>query len=73
MATRGEIVKLHHQIFIAMLAGALAGSFTAESSTLFGLPVLSGYDLVGTLFINALKMVVIPLIVTAIILSLIHI
>ena len=67
MATRGEIVKLHHQIFIAMLAGALAGSFTAESSTLFGLPVLSGYDLVGTLFINALKMVVIPLIVTAII------
>ena len=64
---QGETVKLHHQIFIAMLAGALAGSFTAESSTLFGLPVLSGYDLVGTLFINALKMVVIPLIVTAII------
>ena len=60
-------MKLHHQIFIAMLAGALAGSFTAESSTLLGLPVLSGYDLVGTLFINALKMVVIPLIVTAII------
>ena len=60
-------MKLHHQIFFAMLAGTLAGSFTAESSTLLGMPIISGYDLVGSLFINALKMVVIPLIVTAII------
>ena len=60
-------MKLHHQIFIAMLAGALAGSLTSESTTLFGVPVLAGYDLVGSLFINGLKMVVVPLIVTAII------
>jgi Na+/H+-dicarboxylate symporter len=61
------MMKLHHQILFAMLAGTLAGSFTAESSTLLGMPIISGYDLVGSLFINALKMVVIPLIVTAII------
>ncbi len=60
-------LKLHHQIFLAMIAGALAGSLTAENSTLLGVPVLAGYDLVGSLFINALKMVVVPLIVTAII------
>ena len=60
-------MKLHHQIFIAMLAGALVGSLTSESTTLFGVPVLAGYDLVGSLFINGLKMVVVPLIVTAII------
>ncbi len=60
-------MKLHHQIFIAMLAGAGIGAITGESSTLFGVSVLSGFDLVGSLFINALKMLVVPLIVTAII------
>lgn len=60
-------MKLHHQIFIAMLAGAGAGAITGETSTLFGVSVLSGFDLVGSLFINALKMLVVPLIVTAII------
>jgi proton glutamate symport protein len=60
-------MKLHHQIFIAMLPGALVGSLTSESTTLFGVPILAGYDLVGSLFINGLKMVVVPLIVTAII------
>ena len=59
-------MKLHHQIFLAMLLGGLAGAVTSEGSQLFGVPVLPGYDLIGTLFINALKMVVIPLITTAI-------
>ncbi|PNE03489.1 sodium:dicarboxylate symporter family protein [Alcanivorax sp. MD8A] len=60
-------MKLHHQIFLAMLIGAALGAVTQEQSTLLGVPVLASYDLVGTLFINALKMVVVPLIVTAII------
>lgn len=60
-------MKLHHQIFLAMIAGATIGAFTGEGSTLFGVSVLAGYDLVGSLFINALKMLVVPLIVTAII------
>lgn len=60
-------MKLHHQIFLAMVAGAAAGSITSEHSVLLGLPILASYDLVGSLFINALKMVVVPLIITAII------
>ena len=60
-------MKLHHQIFIAMLLAALAGSLTHPDTTLLGLPLLASYDLIGSLFINALKMVVVPLIVTAII------
>lgn len=55
-------MKLHHQIFLAMIAGGLAGSFTADNSLW-----LAGFDLTGSLFINALKMVVVPLIMTAII------
>ena len=51
-------MKLHHQIFLAMLIGAALGAITQEQSTLLGVPVLASYDLVGTLFINALKMVV---------------
>ncbi|EKF74843.1 sodium:dicarboxylate symporter family protein [Alcanivorax hongdengensis A-11-3] len=60
-------MKLHHAIFLAMLAGGIAGALTQEQSTLLGIPLLAGYDLIGSLFINALKMVVVPLIVTAII------
>ncbi|MDX1803275.1 MAG: dicarboxylate/amino acid:cation symporter, partial [Alcanivorax sp.] len=60
-------MKLHHYIFLAMLAGALAGGLTDEHTRVLGIPLLASYDLVGGLFISALKMVVIPLIVTAII------
>lgn len=63
-------MKLHHQIFLAMLLGGLAGAFTGDQTSLLGLPLLPTYNLIGDLFINALKMVVVPLISTAIISSL---
>ncbi len=66
-------MKLHHQIFLAMVLGGIAGALTQESTRLLGLPLLPAYDLIGDLFINALKMVVVPLITTAIISGMINV
>lgn len=73
LAAKIKTMKLHHQIFIAMFLGALVGAFTQADSRLLGLPLLASYDMVGTLFINGLKMVVVPLITTAIIASMVSI
>ena len=56
-----------------MVLGGIAGALTEESTRLFGLPLLPGYDLIGDLFINALKMVVVPLIATAIISGMVNV
>lgn len=66
-------MRLHNQIFFAMLLAVVCGAITEVDSQLFGIPVLSLYETVGTLFLNALKMVVVPLIVSAIISGLITI
>ncbi|MBZ2187652.1 dicarboxylate/amino acid:cation symporter [Alcanivorax sp. JB21] len=63
-------MKLHNQIFLAMVLAALAGWLTTESTQFFGIPLLAIYDTVGQLFISGLQMVVVPLITTAIISSL---
>lgn len=66
-------MKFHYQIFLAMILGGIVGAVTGEGTQVFGVPVLAGYDLIGTLFINALKMVVVPLITTAIISGLMNV
>lgn len=60
-------MRLHNQIFLAMLLAVLCGAITEADTRLLGIPVLGIYDTIGTLFLNALKMVVVPLIVSAII------
>eukprot|EP00747_Dinoflagellata_sp_TGD_P067719 gnl/TRDRNA2_/TRDRNA2_155408_c0_seq1.p1 gnl/TRDRNA2_/TRDRNA2_155408_c0~~gnl/TRDRNA2_/TRDRNA2_155408_c0_seq1.p1 ORF type:complete len:137 (-),score=23.30 gnl/TRDRNA2_/TRDRNA2_155408_c0_seq1:14-424(-) len=66
-------MKLHHQIFLAMILGGLAGWVTSEDTRILGIAVIEAYDLIGTLFINALKMLVVPLITTAIISGLVNV
>lgn len=65
-------MKLHNQIFIAMALAAVAGWLTTEDTRLLNMPLLSFYDTVGGLFISALQMVVVPLITSAIIVSLVN-
>jgi proton glutamate symport protein len=60
-------LQLHWQILLAILAGAVAGSLTGDVWSLFGVTAYSVYEFVGTLFINALKMLIVPLIVASII------
>jgi Na+/H+-dicarboxylate symporter len=60
-------LKLHWQILIAIIVAALAGWVTGEEGTVLGLRAFAAYDFVGTLFINALKMLIVPLITSSII------
>ncbi len=60
-------LKLHWQILIALLLGALAGWLTGAEGELLGVHFFSIYDFVGTLFLNALKMLIVPLIASSII------
>lgn len=60
-------VKLHWQIAAALILAMIAGHFTAVDAALFGVSVISIYDFLGTLFLNALKMLIVPLIAASII------
>ena len=49
------------------MLGAVAGHFSSSSSHLFGINILHLYGLIGTLYLNILKVLVIPLILSSII------
>ncbi|MBA3022507.1 MAG: dicarboxylate/amino acid:cation symporter [Gammaproteobacteria bacterium] len=60
-------LKLHWQILIALLLAAVAGSLAGTDATLFGVRWYAVFDFIGTLFLNALKMLIVPLVVSSII------
>lgn len=60
-------LALHWQILIAILLAIVAGFLSGTETGLFGVTFLSAYEFVGTLFINALKMLIVPLIMSSLI------
>jgi Na+/H+-dicarboxylate symporter len=67
-------LELHWQILIAIVLAALVGGFVFNSfeatgiePTLFGIRYLAIFDYIGTIFLNALKMIIVPLIMSSII------
>lgn len=60
-------IKLHWQILIALALAVIAGKLTGVDASLFGITFFSVYEFVGTLFLNALKMLIVPLIVSSIV------
>ena len=67
-------LELHWQILIAIVLAGVVGGFvfnaksaTGVDPTLFGIKYLSIFDYVGTIFLNALKMIIVPLIMSSII------
>jgi len=60
-------LKLHWQILIAMVLAVIAGTLSGTDSQIMGLRIFDVYVFIGTLFINALKMIVVPLVVSSII------
>ena len=60
-------LPLHWQIAMALALAALTGWLADESTVLFGAALLDILDFFGGLFLNALKMVVVPLILSSII------
>ncbi|EIC19343.1 dicarboxylate/amino acid:cation symporter [Thiorhodovibrio frisius] len=62
-------LKLHWQILLGLALGVLFGLLTGEEASLFGVSFHSVYSFVGALFLNALKMLVVPLIISSIIIG----
>ena len=62
-------LKLHWQILIALLLAVLVGWLVTAETSIFGVTLVSIFDFVGKLFLNALKMIIVPLIVSSIIMG----
>ncbi|MEE8482327.1 MAG: dicarboxylate/amino acid:cation symporter [Acidiferrobacterales bacterium] len=60
-------IKLHWQIVIALILAVIAGTLTGVDAMVLGVTFYSVYDFLGTLFLNALKMLIVPLVVSSII------
>ena len=54
-------MALHWKILIALVLGVVAGYFSGGVS-IGSVPLVSVYDFGGQLFLNALKMLIVPLI-----------
>lgn len=55
------------KVFGAMVLAVIAGLMTGADATLFGVTALQFYNLIGQLFLNALTLVVVPLVAASII------
>ena len=60
-------IKLHWQILIALVLAVLAGYLSGTEGTLLGIELYAVYVFIGALFMNALKMIIVPLIISSII------
>jgi Na+/H+-dicarboxylate symporter len=60
-------LALHWQIIIAIALAVIAGWLTGADGELLGASIGGAYDFVGTLFLNALKMLIVPLVMSSII------
>jgi proton glutamate symport protein len=60
-------LKLHWQILIAIVLAAIAGWLAGETAAIGSVPLHEIFNFLGTIFINALKMLIVPLIASSII------
>ena len=62
-------MKLHWKILIAIALAVIMGSITGTEMGLFGITFYGIYDFLGSLFLNALRMIIVPLIMSSIIVA----
>ncbi|MEL7296997.1 MAG: dicarboxylate/amino acid:cation symporter [Pseudomonadota bacterium] len=60
-------LALHWQILIAIIAAGVIGWLVGENGALFGVRFVDVFDFIGGLFLQALKMLIVPLITSSII------
>lgn len=60
-------MKLHWQILLAIILAVIVGTLLEQDSAILGIAFYDVFDFMGTLFLNALKMIVVPLIASSII------
>ena len=69
-------IELHWQILIAIILAGLSGwavnsaiGTGVEDPSLFGISIIAFFDYIGSLFLNALKMIIVPLIFSSIVIG----
>jgi len=69
-------LKLHWQILIAIILAGLSGWLVnramlagTEEPSLLGISFIAAFEYIGTIFLNALKMIIVPLILSSIIIG----
>jgi Na+/H+-dicarboxylate symporter len=67
LARKLFVLKLHWQILIALVLAVIAGRLSGLDGAIFGIRLLDVYTFLGTLFMNALKMLIVPLVFSSII------
>ncbi len=60
-------LKLHWQMLIAIVAAIAVGLWSGTDSTVLGVSLYDIFSFIGTLFLNALKMIIVPLVMSSII------
>jgi proton glutamate symport protein len=67
--SRGRVtkLKLHWQILIAITLAIAAGLTLGRDAEVGGISLIGVYDFMGTMFLNALRMLIVPLIVSSIV------
>jgi len=60
-------LKLHWQMLIAIVAAVIVGLWSGTESAIWGVSLYDIFDFIGTLFLNALKMIIVPLVMSSII------
>jgi len=60
-------LPLHWQILFALALAVVVGMLTTPEANFFGVSLLSILNFFGTLFLNALKMLIVPLVVASIV------
>lgn len=60
-------LKLHWQILIAIISAILIGSLVDKDTAIAGIVLYNVFNFIGTLFLNALKMIIVPLVLSSII------
>lgn len=66
-------MKLYWQILIALACAVLVGPFTGPIKADSGFDLIPYYEFFGALFLNALKMIIVPLIVSSIVVGIANI
>jgi proton glutamate symport protein len=67
MADKKTKLALHWQILIALVLAAIVGTAASPETAVFGIRLYDAFDFVGQLFLNALKMLIVPLIASSMI------
>jgi len=60
-------IPLHWQILGAIVLAFIAGGITQQDTVVLGISTFAVFDFIGTLFLNGLKMIIVPLVFSSII------